>query len=291
MDEQIRTSRRGRVAKDITGLRSGRLVALERSGETRRSCGLWRCRCDCGNEILLEPYKIRRGMAQSCGCARSASRLKDLTGQRFGRLTAQYRLEEKRGGKNIWNCRCDCGNETEVSVGALMSGNTTSCGCKKLERMRGRARDIAGQRFGMLVALEPLPERKQGGVLWRCRCDCGNEASITMESMTSGNTTSCGCKKTRHPPPPLHYVDGTCLEMIGPQRPLRKDNTSGYTGVQELKNGRWQASLTFQGKRYILGTFHDKQLAIQARKRGEERIFGEYLESRNEQLQTQANIV
>lgn len=31
----------------------------------------------------------------------------------------------------MWNCQCDCGGYTEVSSAALLSGNTTSCGCLK----------------------------------------------------------------------------------------------------------------------------------------------------------------
>lgn len=270
--------RRGRYAEDITGMRSGALVAVERSGATRRGSGLWRCVCDCGNELLVEPNRIRRGAVKSCGCKRGESRIKDLTGRRFGRLTALDRMEEKRGGKYMWRCRCDCGQETEVPVSSLLSGNTTSCGCRKRERLRERARDIGGQRFGMLTALEPLAARKYGGVMWRCRCDCGGETEATLEALTSGNTTSCGCLKSKHAPPPMHYMDGTCLEMIAPGRKLRKDNTSGHTGVQQTSDGRWRATLTFRGKRHILGTFSDKQMAVKARQRGEEQIFGRYME-------------
>ena len=49
---------RGKTADDIAGLRSGKLVALEKSDIRRRGATLWRCRCDCGNEVLLEPYKV-----------------------------------------------------------------------------------------------------------------------------------------------------------------------------------------------------------------------------------------
>lgn len=38
-----------------------------------------------------------------------------------------------------------------------------------------------------------LPERKNGKIQWRCRCDCGNEKDILSTSLTSGHTQSCGC--------------------------------------------------------------------------------------------------
>lgn len=59
---------------------------------------------------------------------------RDLTGQKFGRLTVRERLrsDEKRGGV-IWLCDCECGNTIEVLTKRLTSGNTKSCGCLKKE--------------------------------------------------------------------------------------------------------------------------------------------------------------
>ena len=265
------------IKKDITGMRSGKLTALERTEEKRRGCTLWRCRCDCGNEILLEPYKITGQITQSCGCSRRGKRAKDLTGQRFGRLTAIERLAEKSGSSYLWRCKCDCGSEARVSVKALVSGNTTSCGCAKIDALRERAKDISGRQFGYLTTLRPLDERAQGSVVWECRCHCGNICKVPYNSLVRGNTTSCGCKKSEHEQPTLRYVGGTCIEMI--EHPaLRADNTSGYTGVVATPDGRWRAQLVFRGKRHILGTYRDIEMAAEARRKGEERIYGEFLD-------------
>ena len=274
---------------DITGLRSGKLVAVRQTEMTRNGSYLWLCQCDCGRETLQESHKIRSGIVKSCGCARSTDRQKDVANQRFGRLTALYRLDKKRGSSYLWHCRCDCGREVDVPVNALISGNTASCGCQKSERMRQRAKDITNCRFGRLVAIEPTEERMQGGVIWLCRCDCGKMQKVSLNALLSGNTTSCGCKKLDHAPP-LHYVDGTCVEIIS-NRSLRKDNTSGCTGVLQLKDGRWRAEITFKGKRHVLGTFRDKELAITVRRNAEEKIFGEFLESWNKENGTHGEIV
>lgn len=53
----------------------------------------------------------------------------DLTGQRFGMLTA-LEPAENIGSMTAWRCRCDCGKETVVMTGHLQDGHTTSCGCK-----------------------------------------------------------------------------------------------------------------------------------------------------------------
>ena len=55
----------------------------------------------------------------------------DVVGKRFGRLTVIKSLE-----KNKLLCKCDCGNETEVLHSSLKTGNTQSCGCLRLERLK-----------------------------------------------------------------------------------------------------------------------------------------------------------
>lgn len=53
---------------DLTGMRFGRLLVLERA-EERTSWGAiqWRCRCDCGREKLVATGNLKRG-TRSCGC-------------------------------------------------------------------------------------------------------------------------------------------------------------------------------------------------------------------------------
>ena len=56
----------------------------------------------------------------------------DITGQRFNFFTVIKQVERPSHLKNnhtYWLCRCDCGNEKVVDQRALKSGNTKSCGC------------------------------------------------------------------------------------------------------------------------------------------------------------------
>lgn len=57
----------------------------------------------------------------------------------------------------------------------------------------GNRRELTGQRFGRLLVLYGTNKRQKRGVVWHCRCDCGNEVDIRGDSLTSGNTRSCGC--------------------------------------------------------------------------------------------------
>jgi hypothetical protein len=58
------------------------------------------------------------------------SRIKDITGQRFGRLVV-LGLSKTRtpSGEIKWDCICDCGNITAVTKRNLRSSHTKSCGC------------------------------------------------------------------------------------------------------------------------------------------------------------------
>ena len=57
----------------------------------------------------------------------------------------------------------------------------------------GKKIDLTGQRFGYLVVLSEIKERKNKQIQWLCKCDCGNQLPVLGASLRSGNTKSCGC--------------------------------------------------------------------------------------------------
>lgn len=71
-------------------------------------------------------------------------------------------------------------------------------------------------------------------------------------------------------------IDGTCVEKIS-RTGLQKNNTSGFTGVQSRGN-QWIAVITFKRKVFYLGKYEKLEDAVQARKRAEEMLFGEFLD-------------
>lgn len=107
------------------------------------------CRCDCGNEIMVIPSRLRNKSVKSCGClAKEKNRgkyAKDLVGRRFDRLLV-IRYSRSFGGRKMWFCKCDCGNEVEVDSSSLLNKHTRSCGClhqeivKKQETTHGMCR-------------------------------------------------------------------------------------------------------------------------------------------------------
>ena len=53
----------------------------------------------------------------------------------------------------------------------------------------------AGRRFGSLVVLAEGGRDKHGGVMWRCRCECGTEREFRSRVLVTGKAISCGCSR------------------------------------------------------------------------------------------------
>ena len=122
----------------------------------------------------------------------------DLTGLAFGQLFVKEQVEpyvSPAGYREArWRCVCRCGAELFLRSGALKSRKKTSCGCDKT---RAPSKDIRGQRFSMLTAIEPshqiaYPNTRPHWV-WRFLCDCGRETFARAGDVQAGDKQSCGC--------------------------------------------------------------------------------------------------
>lgn len=132
------------------------------------------------------------------------SKLIDLTGQKFGRLTVLYKDNERKTKcGSYWICQCECGKIKSIKSSSLRNGDIVSCGCYRMEKVmktkeeRGLIDNLIGQKFGLLTVIAKDPVRGAGGaVKWICQCECGNIISVQGNNLkrTDGNNTiSCGC--------------------------------------------------------------------------------------------------
>lgn len=126
------------IVTNIQGQKFGRLLVIEKAPKdtTKKDrCIRWVCQCDCGNTVIVSGAKLRNGNTKSCGCLQkeiaSKTRMKDLSNQKFGKLTAIKPVDKASNNHLIWLCKCDCGNETRVITDNLTRGLTSSCGCIK----------------------------------------------------------------------------------------------------------------------------------------------------------------
>ncbi len=200
---------------------------------------------------------------------------KNLTGQRFGKLSVQYATEKRADqGSIVWHCLCDCGNECEVTARRLTRGKVRSCGCLSNPPLK----DYIGKTFGRLTVLEYAGTAKGLGYatgtarFWKCRCSCGNEAVVSQTELQSGGTQSCGCLQKENARDAMRLVDGTSVTILERYKSnLRSDNVSGKTGVSwDARTQSWAANITFKKKHYRLGRYKNKEDAIRVRIEAEE---------------------
>lgn len=131
--------------------------------------------------------------------------LKNEIGNTYGYLTVIARAENSKDGRARWLCKCKCGNEVVVLGKSLRNGNTKSCGCYQKERAAqsnmDRVGSLVGQRFGKLEVLSEAGfiEHTNGkrSRIYNCRCDCGNYCQVQHQYLAYGDTTSCGCIRSK----------------------------------------------------------------------------------------------
>ena len=126
----------------------------------------------------------------------------DLTGQRFGSLVAirvATKEETNNSKKRHWLCQCDCGNTTIVLTSYLTTGHTKSCGCLRAQTMsETMSNNLIGQKFNKLTVLEKTNSRgRDGCIIWKCQCECGNITYTNTNSLKRGDTQSCGCLRSK----------------------------------------------------------------------------------------------
>lgn len=58
------------MARDIVGLRFGKLVVKCKSSAKALSGSMYECVCDCGNRVVVARSSLTSGHTKSCGCSR-----------------------------------------------------------------------------------------------------------------------------------------------------------------------------------------------------------------------------
>ena len=232
--------------------------------------------------------------------------MKDITGMKWGRLTA-IAFTRRVGTIYYWIFKCDCGKEKELNVSDVKSGKIRSCGClvkeaAKMRRISPSINNLNGRRFGRLtvIAFHGYSESKKSSALWMCKCDCGKNKVVKGGNLTNKNrssqTLSCGCLreetlKTSSSLQAIHF-EGTHIGRIKNKK-IAENNTSGKTGVIFCKKyKKWNARISFKGKRYCLGYHAQLSDAIEARKKAESIVhdeFVEYYEKLKEEIQIEKN--
>lgn len=184
---------------DLTGKRFGEITVIERADDYISPSGnkatRWKCKCDCGNEFIVKSSRLTSGRVASCGCNELENLISETIGKKFGKLTCMEYSHKEYGVGHFFKFKCDCGNEIIRNISRVRTGKINSCGCLRKENAREAVfQDLTGKRFNYLTVIEYIG-RNNGRTMWKCKCDCGNEVNVDSNSLKSGNTTACGCRK------------------------------------------------------------------------------------------------
>lgn len=173
---------------ELVNHRFGALRVLTRTNKSNRIA--WECICDCGKMTVVDQSHLRQGNITSCKhCSNvkiSKANSKDITGNRYGNLTAIERLGRVNGINVRWRCVCDCGNHIDAVIGNLTSAATTQCRSCSMSKLSKPHKDMVGQVFGRLTVLKYLGES-----LWACMCSCGEKYSCHTGSLKSRKDPAC----------------------------------------------------------------------------------------------------
>ena len=132
----MRAMAKKKNAYDLTDKVFGDLKVLQIAKHQRKNGGVWwTCLCSCGKMCDVPATILVRGKKTHCGCKSEKNYyFADISGRRFHRLVAIYPTKERSvTGSVVWHCRCDCGNELDLSYNELVYSNICSCGCQKKE--------------------------------------------------------------------------------------------------------------------------------------------------------------
>jgi len=103
----------------------------------------------------------------------------DLTGKKFGYLTAIKPTRMTEEHSQLWLCRCDCGNFKEVEARYLKRKRPHNCGCmtKKLQSSRSENHGASGTRLYY--------------VWYSIRCRCEREYSSEYQNYGGRGISVC----------------------------------------------------------------------------------------------------
>lgn len=102
------------------------VVAFDHFDENKKD--YWKCKCDCGNETVVQGYNLKSGAVKSCGCGYQLCQFEDITGNKYNMITVVKFLYRKNL-QSYFLCRCDCGNEFIANANNLKRNHYYSCGC------------------------------------------------------------------------------------------------------------------------------------------------------------------
>ena len=177
---------------NLLGYRFNMFEVVAKSDKKKNGKSLWVCECGCSSHTrrILSTDEVNSGIIYSCGCTDYDSNVKhNLVGQRFNKLVVIAEVGESR-----WLCECLCRakNRLVVEEVDLFSGAVKNCG-----KCITAHKDLTGQVFGHVTAVEYLYTNADNRAVWDCVCECGRHDIFDSHSLSDKRLANRTCKYCR----------------------------------------------------------------------------------------------
>lgn len=233
--------------------------------------------CECGEICIKKLVYLRDGSTKSCGCDKWRGNPKDITDKTSGRLTAIKSLDKSPNGDYYWECLCECGNITKVTIGNFNFGHTRSCGClgdahafsgtpthQSWKKMIDRTRYEEYYKWHGDVTVCDRWDTSKGGSFDNFFEDMGERPEGTSLNRINGAKI---------------YSPETCewatysVQSFDQRR--KSTNTSGRTGVRwREERGVWESRIAKDGEQIILYYGPSFEEACKEREEAELKYYG-----------------
>lgn len=231
--------------KDLTGMRFGKWLVIERAKNDKYGNAMWLCECSCENKTrsIVSGHSLRLGLSKSCGCTRAES---------CGRLMREFNKKAKKK-YNAYDL------SGEYGVGFTSNGEEFWFDLEDYNLIKDYCWYIRDDGY---VATNDFNN---------------NYKTIKLHKLLFPNSKvidhinhkKYDCRKIN-----LRECTNSKNNM---NRSLHSNNTSGVTGVSWHKGiNKWCASIRINGKQTHLGSYVNFDDAVKTRLEAEEKYYGEY---------------
>lgn len=147
---------------------------------------------------------------------------KDLSGQTINQIYFIEPSHQENKGRLLWLARCHCGQLFGARPAHVRDGTQKSCGCSfKISGKKNiliavaqkvKNADMTGKFIGKIELLYQTGKCSGRQKIYKAKCFCGTIFEVTLGTLRTGRTGSCGCRKRE-------AARQLCLSRVGPKNP------------------------------------------------------------------------
>ena len=256
-----RPNGRAKTKENLIGERFGRLVVIDRADDYVCKDGKhevqWLCQCDCGNTCIVRGYALRRGTSTSCGCyIYEIKTIKQRKQNKYDLNSREYGVGYTSKGEEFWFDKEDYDLIKDYcwhygTGGYLVTTPRKEDKTKNNIQFHRLVMGVLDQDWKEVI-VDHIKHERMDKIIYDNR-----KQNLRIIDRTGNNRN-------------VH---------------IRKDNTSGVTGVAwDARNQKWDASICVNKKNISLGSFDNFEDAVRVRKEAQKEHFGEFEFEYSQQL-------